>query len=127
MGVEPVAQAVGDAVAGRDLLDVGDARFEAHGRAQVHTSRHGRIRVDPVHGDAAAHEVVAAGGMGDERGRVGGVHQIGKHASALQRRTDALEALELACGELVVGLVGDCEVRPQGSQSELGPTVDGVS
>src|SRR5581483_2474614 len=122
---ELVAQPVRQPLPGHQVPHVADPGLERQGRPQGQATVELGGGRDAVDRDAAAHQVVAGLGGGEDTGRVGRMDQRRADAHPGQLRADGLEHRHLAGGEGVVGLVGHGEVRQQPLQVQLPVLRDG--
>ena len=112
VALDVVAEPVRHAVAGGDGLHEGDLGGEPDDRLEGDAAGERGRRRDAVDRDAAPHEVVAAGRVGDGGRRVGGVPHRHPDPRGLDLG-DARRRSARAAGRVrVVRLVGDRAVRP---------------
>ncbi len=120
VGGHRVPQPVREPVPRPEPLHVGDAGLHGHRRAQRHPVGELRRRRHAVHGDAAAHEVEAgAVRVLEQRGRVGRVDEVERHAGVSEVVEHGVEPVELLGGVRVAGLVGDGEVGEHALEAQL--------
>ncbi len=118
IGRSQIGAAVGDAMAGLDVLHRAELRLQRHGRFQAVGGRraHGRIGLVPVQADARARQLEVDLRAGQRRRGVGEVPDLRRDAGRFHTAGEVLEVLDLPVGGIHefrhVRSVGHGEVAP---------------
>ena len=115
-----ITVSVGDAGAGRDALEQGDARTETHDRPKVELSGKVVRRGRAVQGDAGADNITLGDVTGEDSGAVAKMDLVRGKTGRPNLTKDGAKQVNLCSGEGMGRIVGQSEMRQHTVKAEMG-------